>query len=127
MASANIKINAQVIGLGNDDKVVKNFTDTATPVESVTGYTLISAVPTDDPILLDMGSISPASVRQVVCVAQSGTIYLSPVTSTLVTAACVLTAGNMAVFPYSTNSAQVWAIAAATTDSLRYMAFGVAT
>jgi len=127
MASANIKTWAEVAGLGSDKVMAVNATDT-TPIAVYNGYSFVSAVPTDDPIQIDLGTISPAALRCMVVKADVGTVYMSPVSSANVTAACVMTAGGPAMtFMFATNTALVWAIAAATTDAVEYMCYGVST
>jgi len=128
MASAKSRLITEVTGLGDDKKLATQSSDTTAPVEVFKGYALLSAVPTDDPVQIDIGNISPASLRHMSIVAKAGTVYVSPISSANVTAACVVTAnGHPLVFNWSTTTNLAWAIAASTTDAIEYMCYGVAT
>lgn len=128
MASVDSRLVVEVTGLGDDKKLATKSADTTEPVEVFRGYALLSAVPTDDPVQIDIGNISPASLRHMSIVAKAGTVYVSPISSANVTAACVITANGLPlVFNWSTTTNLAWAIAAATTDAIEYIAYGVAT
>ncbi len=127
MANANIKVWGEIIGLDDDQKITANANITA-PVEAMKGYMLVSSVISTDPVPVDIGHISPASLRGIVISAKSGTIYASPVGSATVTTGCTITAGAPPLtFMYSTSTALPWVTAVATTDAISYLAFGVAT
>jgi len=127
MANANLKVWGEVSGLDQDTKFVANSNITA-PVEAIQGYMLVSSVISTDPVAVDVANISPASLRGIAIKASAGTVYVSPISSANVTAACVLTAGSWpVVFTFSSSTALVWATAEATTDAISYLAFGVAT
>lgn len=127
MATTNVKINTTVTGLGGVKTLSNSGTDGSTPTEVVEGYMLITAIPTGDPVQLDLGGMSVDSFRGVTCVAEVGTIYTSPLSSANVTAACCITAGQAMHFGYGVGTAVPWFIASSATCAISYLAYGIAS
>ena len=123
-AALKQRIYVEVSGVGATREMTNTGTDSTAPTEIGAGYTL--ATTTSDQ--LDLGGSTVAGLRMAYILAEVGTLWVNPLTSAVLTAACRISAGNGMLFMYSSvNTCVPWIQGSAATDAYSYIFTAIAT
>jgi hypothetical protein len=124
-ASWKMRIWGELNGLdGQDFSMPSNETDAETPVDGAKN----AMSTTTTAAAIDIANVTSAQLRGIEIVCKSGQVYIDPVSSANITAACFLSADNGMFQMYQVGvTSHPWVQALSSTARIAYMYYGVAT